>query len=522
MAKLHEFIGNYFLKIFISGFLCGSCEVISSQSFPELNFKTIIPRTSDRSNYVQAIHKDALNVLWIGCSSGLHSYDGVNVRNHPTGSNETGNKGINNIIEDAEHNLWMGTSLGLLYYERKTGKFNRIFYNRTTKGSEFTSAYFIDDRNKLWFHSAVNFKLVTYDLATHVFDSISNATSDRLIFYPNEFYKPVSFIISAQLPMGIEIFEMKNGSVSKRKVYFKGDKKGFPEAKISKGILIENAAHIWMPSNFGLILFSKIDEKWKVFSDFKGAPIKGLENVARINSRFLALQTREEGLYIFDKIEGKIAKNFRHLESNPFSIQSNTSTMVRTFDSTLIFMGGMGSGLDMAVIPNTISQVNSSAQISNLPLVAMPVEHITALSETDFIVADRRRHLFVWNPASKLFTEPVRLQVLNKTINNQKINGLYKNENGGIFILGENNIWLLNKDFSFRTVSSQTGATGMAAISAGRYLFLNESILYEVVADGEGYFFRNVPDYTNRRQRAGNRVFVNKEKNRAYTVSEWG
>ena len=86
------------------------------------------------SNYVECIHIDKKDVLWIGSyDDGLTRFDPIantykRFKPNPENPIGLGDKSINTIIEDASGYLWIGTHNGISKYDPKTEQFKWYFH----------------------------------------------------------------------------------------------------------------------------------------------------------------------------------------------------------------------------------------------------------------------------------------------------------------------------------------------------------------------------------------------------------
>jgi ligand-binding sensor domain-containing protein len=78
------------------------------------------------SSYVETVLQDHDGFMWIGTSEGLCRYDGYsffNLVNSPSDSYSLIDNGVTCLVEDKNHNLWVGTRNGLTYLDLTTYKF---------------------------------------------------------------------------------------------------------------------------------------------------------------------------------------------------------------------------------------------------------------------------------------------------------------------------------------------------------------------------------------------------------------
>src|SRR5690606_36456263 len=106
--------------------------------------------------FVRCIYKDAMGFMWFGTGNGLIRYDGTTVYRYehaPGDRKSIPNNRINTIIEDAEKNLYIGTSYGLARYNRDKDNFvnvDSIVGNRNHLTNQYITALSTDSRGRLW------------------------------------------------------------------------------------------------------------------------------------------------------------------------------------------------------------------------------------------------------------------------------------------------------------------------------------------------------------------------------------
>lgn len=112
----------------------------SSLLYPNINqprFKHLNVESGLSQSWVMCIEQDSLGFMWFGTGNGLNKYDGYNytVYTHKRGDT---NSIISNHIQalglDNSGNMWVGTNVGLCYYNYQEDKFynSAIFTNKST------------------------------------------------------------------------------------------------------------------------------------------------------------------------------------------------------------------------------------------------------------------------------------------------------------------------------------------------------------------------------------------------------
>jgi len=92
-------------------------------------------------NLVRSIYQSGDGALWIGTQSGLDRVDLPDVErlrfSHYSASNDFRVGTVYSILEDAEHNIWMGTAAGIATFNRARGAFRSFTLKDGLQGMEF-------------------------------------------------------------------------------------------------------------------------------------------------------------------------------------------------------------------------------------------------------------------------------------------------------------------------------------------------------------------------------------------------
>ena len=101
--------------------------------------------------------QDSRGFMWFGTRDGLNRYDGYTYtiyKNDPANPNSISNNIINDLTEDAEGNIWVGTwGGGLNKFDRNTQRFINFKHdpsNTNTLSSYLINCIFLDSRHQLW------------------------------------------------------------------------------------------------------------------------------------------------------------------------------------------------------------------------------------------------------------------------------------------------------------------------------------------------------------------------------------
>ncbi|MEX0986608.1 MAG: two-component regulator propeller domain-containing protein [Bacteroidales bacterium] len=121
---------------------------INIQSFAQLHFESLTVNDGLSQHDVSCIIQDSYGFIWLGTYDGLNRYDGYNIENFSSQTNNpeslSGNR-ITSLFEDSQKRLWIGTDgEGLNYYDLKAERFVRV---KAPTGYEVIND-FTEDKNQ--------------------------------------------------------------------------------------------------------------------------------------------------------------------------------------------------------------------------------------------------------------------------------------------------------------------------------------------------------------------------------------
>ncbi len=109
-----------------------ACLIVSGNTSLRYNIERLTVKDGLSSNVIYCTTQDHFGYLWIGSHDGLNCYDGYSFTNYnhdPFDEHSLSHNSVTDIVEDASHTLWVGTSDGLCWLEyddREKGRFSRF------------------------------------------------------------------------------------------------------------------------------------------------------------------------------------------------------------------------------------------------------------------------------------------------------------------------------------------------------------------------------------------------------------
>lgn len=120
---------------------------------------TVGETTSLTFPYVENLYWDQFNMLWVSTyGGGVYQFDPAtetfkHFTHNPKDSTSISSTAVTCAVEDANGQLWFGTTHGLNRYDRKTGKFKRYYANPKGSGSlhdDDIRKLYVDKQGTLW------------------------------------------------------------------------------------------------------------------------------------------------------------------------------------------------------------------------------------------------------------------------------------------------------------------------------------------------------------------------------------
>ncbi len=285
---------------------------------------------------VFCFEQDYEGFIWIGTADGLNKFDGTNftvfkfIQND---SNSLSSGYINNVYEDKNKNLWIGTVNGLCLYNRDLNNFKRIncVDKNGLKSTFHVYAIYEDSHNNLWIGSTAGIHIL--DRQNYVLNECFNEQCDKeTISNCNDICQDKSGNLWYALDNEV------NGGIIK---YNPGTREFKKYTKNSHDLrLKENAVTCIMADNENNI--------W--------------------------IGYKSEGVDVISN-DGKIIKRFKHIYGQTNSLSTNAVNSIIQKDENTILIGTNGGGIDEYDIKKDIFYHHVNA-VSDYSLLSNNVQKI--------------------------------------------------------------------------------------------------------------------------------------------------
>ncbi|MEO6287672.1 MAG: two-component regulator propeller domain-containing protein [Dyadobacter sp.] len=230
--------------------------------------------TSIASNYIISLHEDTNSKMWIGNYKG-----GISVYNRPLDSFNNLNKegkikdaipaNIHAIIDDLKGSLWIGTSEGLLRYNKEAGSYVRYQNNqkkRNSISSNLILSMHVDRAGLLWIGTEGG-GLNLFNEKQDTFTSFVNDIGDQKTISNNLvncIYEDTKGNLWVGTNGGLNLFDR----VGRHFKVFR-QKDGLPNDVI-QGIMEDAHGILWVSTNNGLSAFNPATRVFRNFDNSDG------------------------------------------------------------------------------------------------------------------------------------------------------------------------------------------------------------------------------------------------------------
>jgi signal transduction histidine kinase/ligand-binding sensor domain-containing protein/DNA-binding response OmpR family regulator len=173
-------------------FLCCIFNILplsADSNTPPHNFRYYSTKEGFRGDKVRAIIQTPRGEIWFGTNEGIFTYNGnLFEQFSPTDSNA--HKVINGIIrvfyKDYSNNIWVGSNVGLSYFNIQKGTWHYITFPNSA--SPFVGSIVEDQANQIWVSTNIGIYRIENNVAVHQLTTQELPDMSSLVKSGNELY----------------------------------------------------------------------------------------------------------------------------------------------------------------------------------------------------------------------------------------------------------------------------------------------------------------------------------------------
>lgn len=300
---------------------------------------------------VYCIHKDKQGFIWLGTSTGLIRFDGVNIKNYrfnPIDNFSVSSSEVRSIQEDNNGDLWIGTiNKGINKFIRREEKFIR--YDKGQSGNNFLKEDIVPQLvytqdNQLW-ACVWGAGLAYFDEVKNKFEYIapdSNEMAPALSKHIRSIStsKTDSNVLWVGTREGLMKFDRKLKKYSP--LYLKDIPSGSALSGFIFSIFEDKNNTLWIGSqNKGFCNYDPATGKISKYGFNKNTSVLSF---VPDNSGNVWIGTAGDGIFYFDAKEKNLV-NFIKQKNNLNSLPSNIINSLFVCDEEIVWIGTAGTGL---------------------------------------------------------------------------------------------------------------------------------------------------------------------------------
>lgn len=422
--------------IFFSHLLCGS----TWAQVPLTDYKFVNIKEGLSKVAVSTIIQDHYGFIWIGNSTGLYKYDGIEYTSYKSALNDSttvsstpavSNSTVNCAFLDSKKRLWVGTSEGLDYYIRDMDCFKRIKIFETKDvdhGSLPVLSLSEDNSGNIFIGSIAN---GLFKLNSESFELTKVLNSEDKIIHVLSIQKDKSGKIYAGTNDGLKEYDEEKNILKQALFYSSQGVEAITEP--IQSLLIDDVNnHFWIGTwRNGLI---KVESQGTLKTGLKRFPItnKLIRSIILLPDSTLMCGTENDGLIHINE-NGTVLNNYLADKTDINSIRSNSIWSMLLDNKQRIWMGYYNSGI--AVYDKLYDKFNDFKSIGNNEN-SLQSNSVTGISQDEsgkIWISMDGGGIDVYNPENNKFTH----------VNSEK--SPYKNLTSldiqTVFIDSKQNVW---------------------------------------------------------------------------------
>ena len=336
---------NYILLILLTA--CSALKVAAQDS--GLYFEQINYDEDFSASMISSMVQSKKGFIWIGTENGLFRYDGYSFYRYIRDNNQPGslsNNHVNEIFEDSDQNLWIGTNHGVNLYNKNADSFIGIDVSTVKGGKSYISSFAEDDNKNIWVGTfggvkRLNKKTKLLDNIKSDSNFILNQSRVLSLFYDKQYGVLVGTSVGIQGfdPATAEIRELPAGFLKNKE---------FLKAKIWKIIKQANGDLWFATETRGAFFYSQsrdviIQYKYN-FNNEQSISSNWINDIIEVDENTIWFATKD-GLSVFDKEKNKFTRH-KHNPLNNSSLSDNDVTCFLKDRHGSIWAGTTAGGIN--------------------------------------------------------------------------------------------------------------------------------------------------------------------------------
>ena len=363
----------------------------------DLLFRHISPKNSPSLDGISVTFQDKHGFFWLATHQGLVRWDGQTTRvfsHNEKDSLSLPSNFVVSISEDKKGNLWVATSAGLARYNEQTFCFEQ---QPPSAGAPrgYVQLLHVDEKNRLYLYEANgNCPHSLYDPESRSYHDWSHQMFEQIFVLPRRPASDTTYVVGMNVGGGIRVgFQTAAADtlLGVRK-FFDGSDKGFPKATILWRICPDDdAEHVWLGSQLGLIRFNVLTHQYQLFAWFGRKPVQQVSQVRLAPNGMLMLTTNNDGLFLFDKKKAQFIRHFKHSDFAAHSLNADAVGILSILNKNVL-VAGTSEGFDIAMLQKRPFQKLLSKEQALAQGVSNAVSQLIRWDDTHLLLSLRRNN----------------------------------------------------------------------------------------------------------------------------------
>jgi signal transduction histidine kinase/ligand-binding sensor domain-containing protein len=297
-------------------------------------------------NTVVDILQDRRGFMWFATAEGLNRYDGhgfVVYKHNPDDPRSISDNAIRDLVEDDHGYLWVAAYPGVNKFDPTTERTTRYVHdtrNRNSLSGHSVESILSDSRGLLWFGTSET-GLDRFDPATETFTHYSSDSDGQFVGRITQVIEDRRHDIWFVGERGLFHVNPQTGRITRPSAAAKG---------LSADYVCEDTdGNLWMLAYSPIVGLVQYDRHAQRVTNYPLGPgAAGQPSSKLLDDGGKGLWVASSlGLYYFDRRTNRLARLFRHDETNPSSLNDSSVVSIYRDRSGLLWIGTANGGLNI-------------------------------------------------------------------------------------------------------------------------------------------------------------------------------